>query len=184
MERNAEGRIPATCCSNHGNGILDSRKCKQEQGLSYVVLVVSKDFGSCIEECQWRPVVINFLQCAVMMAMWNNVKVITHKAGIVLQDPAYSQKDVCIPCSHSEACSSSSHSADEAVSIKTEEFFHVQDMEAEREVSCVSTVTHIWVTSKTACSLPSPILCLSHRTSSLVNKFLRTLLILSFDMTS
>jgi hypothetical protein len=58
-----------TCCSNHGNEILGSRKCKQEQGLSYVLLVVSKDFGSCTEGNQWRPVVINLLQCAVMMAM-------------------------------------------------------------------------------------------------------------------
>jgi hypothetical protein len=86
----------------------------------------------------------------------NNIKFITHKAVIVLQDSAYSQKDVRIPCSHSEACSSSSLSGGQAVNIKVEELSHVQDGEVpatvegikvEREVSCtrmsVSTVGHI-----------------------------------------
>jgi hypothetical protein len=76
------------------------------------------------------------------------------KSMIVLENSVYPQQDVHIPCSHNEACASSSPSGDQTVNIKVEELSHVQDGEvpatleiikAEHEVSCmsVSTVGHI-----------------------------------------
>jgi hypothetical protein len=66
---------------------------------------------------------------------------------LVLQNCLHSQKDV--PGSHSEACASSSHDGDQAVSIKVEEFSDIEDREdpvpmtfvgvkAEHEVSFMS----------------------------------------------
>jgi hypothetical protein len=68
------------------------------------------------------------------------------KVMMIFQDSLDSQKDV--PGSHSEACVSPSHLGNQAVSIKVEEFSHVQDEEdpvpmavveikVEPEVSCV-----------------------------------------------
>jgi hypothetical protein len=84
-----------------------------------------------------------------------------------------SQKDE--PGSHNEACASSSHDGDQANNIKVEETSDIEDREdpvpvtvtgirAEHEVSSmsVSTVKHISVTSRIACSLSE--LHLSHKT--------------------
>jgi hypothetical protein len=70
----------------------------------------------------------------------------TDKGMIVLQNPVYPQQDVHIPCSHKEACASSSHSGDQTVNIKVEKLSHVQDgdvpatlegLKAEHEVSSI-----------------------------------------------
>jgi hypothetical protein len=71
-----------------------------------------------------------------------------------------SQKDV--PGSHSDACASSHHDGDQAVSIKVEEFSNMEDekdpapmtfieIKAKHEVSCMSLL-EAYLTTKNVCS--------------------------------
>jgi hypothetical protein len=93
--------------------------------------------------------------------LYNNSIAVTDKGMVVLQNRLHSQKDE--PGSHSEACASS-HNGVQAINIKVEEFSNIKDREdhvpmtavgikAEHEVSCVSTVRHVSVTSRIACFL-------------------------------
>jgi hypothetical protein len=94
--------------------------------------------------------VIILMQCRMAVKAYpvlcNDVTVVTDKGLVVLQNCMCSQKEA--PGLHGEVCPSSSHSGDQAVSVKVEKFSDMGDREdsvsvtsfrikAEYEVSCV-----------------------------------------------
>jgi hypothetical protein len=101
---------------------------------------------------------------------------------VVLQNSMDFEK--CVPGPCIEAYPTSSHDADQAMNIKVEKDLDIQEEEedpapmafigikVEQEVSCVSTVRKISHSTRIACCLLCPSVCLSiEKCSALVNGF-------------